>query len=404
MKSDEQNETENVGGRARVRWPPYTQRERELLERKFLGDWKNLDFMERFWEPVYDERDLLQWRRIAKAWRLRLSGRSYKEISRELGIDQRKECALVSGRNLRPYLASMYLNAEMLPTPRAGWKWILACTPKPTRPYPKAVAVPEKIQSFKDIVDFLAQFPPLPPDNTPLRFFGLSTEWFENNRTSVFGFLLGFLVGDGGKSYPECELRSRHYYKTAMTTNMAMSESNLRVLRYVQLGLDALGIESHQIQSNGILRWNSEASYVVTWILRACLGLKEGQRTSRNPVVMPWLASCPREFIAAFLQGLADSDGHVHKTRNYAEIASIPSSEFYQSLIEEIGQNSNAYPIAKPTTVRMNVNVAANIPLFNPVVRSYRLERLESKLQSESSSLPLFFQSLMLNSEGWMER
>jgi len=207
----EQKRTNERGGRARVRWPPYTRRERELLERKLLGDWESLGFMSRFWEPVYDERDTLQWRRIARAWRLRLSGKKYKEISRELGTDQRKACALVSGRKLRPYLASMYLNAEMLPKPRAGWKWILQCTPKPTRAYPKVVAVPEKIQGFKDIVDILAQFPPLPRDDQALRFFGLTTEWFENNRTSVFGFLLGFLVGDVGKSYPEYELRSRHY-------------------------------------------------------------------------------------------------------------------------------------------------------------------------------------------------
>jgi len=82
MKSDELSETDEGGGRARIRWPLYDGREPELLERMCLGDWKSLDFMSRFWESVYDERDLLQWKRLAAAWRLRASGKSFNNIPR----------------------------------------------------------------------------------------------------------------------------------------------------------------------------------------------------------------------------------------------------------------------------------------------------------------------------------
>jgi hypothetical protein len=238
---------ENKG--VRVRWPPYTPKERVVLQNKFLGDWKNLDFLETFWNPIYDEVDLVQYRRTAEAWRLRLSGKAFGSISTELGIDERKACALVSGRNLHPHLVQMYLNGQVLSKPKTGLKWILYATPKPTNMFPKTTLVPEKIQSYHDILDFLKRFPPVPANHPAVKYFGRSIEWVEQHRPELFGFLLGFIVGDAGKNYPEYEYRRRHYQKTALTTNMARSESNKRILRYIQLCLSAVGISSQRKRS-----------------------------------------------------------------------------------------------------------------------------------------------------------
>lgn len=113
-----------------------------MLDGKFPGDWENLGFLRGFWNPIWDHRDVVQYRRLAQAWRLRHQGRSFNDISKELAVDTGRACALVSGKNLRPYLAQMYLNCEMLAEPRHGWKWILQTTPKPTNPYPIAYRVP----------------------------------------------------------------------------------------------------------------------------------------------------------------------------------------------------------------------------------------------------------------------
>jgi len=248
----------------------------------------------------------------------------------------------------------MYLNREVLGKPKNGWKWILERTPKPTAPYPKVVEVPEKINAYQDITDFLAQFPPVPKEHPALEFFGIDVEWVERHKPELFGFLLAFLVGDAGKYYPEYENRGRHYNKAAMTTNMARTDSNFRVLKYVQLGLETIGIQSHQIDAHQlpdgyeVVRWNSETSNLITWIIRTCLGLKLGERTSRVSIDTPWIDSCPRDFIVAFLQGLAESDGHVDKTRNYAEISSVPNSEFYRRLIEKLGYTAKVYTFDDP--------------------------------------------------------
>jgi hypothetical protein len=365
-----------------------------MLNDKFLRDWENLDFLKSFWNPIYDDKDLFQYRRTAHVWRMRRSGETFNDISKKLGVDQRKACAIVSGKNLHPYLVQMYLISEMLHRPRDGWKWVLQCTPKPTNMLPKAYAVPEKIRSYQDIVDFLNQFPQVPAEHPAIRFFGLSSEWVVNHKLELFGFLLGFTVGDAGKGYPEYEYRSRHYRKTAITTNMAMKESNKRILRYVQLCLTTVGIPSHRNRSrNGIIRWNSEASNIITWILRVCVGLKEGQRTSRNPIEMSWLSECPREFVFAFFQGLAESNGSMNKHGYYAEIGSIPNSLFLKELLDKFNIASRVHPKDHPTSLRLNLTPALQIPLFHPIIASYRYRKMISHARRRKilPPLPPFF-------------
>ncbi|HEV2138523.1 MAG TPA: hypothetical protein VGR53_06745 [Nitrososphaerales archaeon] len=361
----------------RVRWQYFNLQERAMLERKFHGDWESLDFLENFWNPIYDQRDLFQYRRTAEVWRIRLSGKAFKEISRELQIDQRKACALVSGKNLHPNLVQMYLNSQMLSKPRIGWKWILECTPKPTNPFPRANSVPATIQTYQDILDFLKQFSPVPPDHPAIKFFGLSNEWVERHKPELFGFLLGFLLGDAGKNYPEYEHRSRRPFKTTLSTNMAISKSNIRVLRFFQLCLASIGIDSHQQKTRQpTIRWVSPGSATLTWILRVCLGLGIGQRTSRNPANMNWLFESPREFIVAFLQGLAESDGHVDKNGRYADIASKVNSIFLVRLLNILEVKAHAYPKSRPKETRMTLRESLKLPLFSPLIKSYRFKSM----------------------------
>ncbi|MDA4128186.1 MAG: hypothetical protein OK422_01780 [Thaumarchaeota archaeon] len=364
-------------------WPRYTEDERSILRRKFLGHWENLDFLEDFWNLIWDERDLQQYRRVAKVWRLRQSGKKFGEISKELGVDPRKACALFTGYNCRPYLVHMYLNRKRLGKPRPGWKWILERTPKPTDSYPKHSFVPNHIRAYQDILDFLAQFPVVPEDNPALKFFGLATRWVGERRAILFGFLLGFLVGDAGKQYADYEYRSRHYAKTAMCTNMARKVSNVRLLRYVQLTLASIGLSSRQGRSSrDIIRWNSVTSNILTWIINICLGLDSGGRTSLNPVKMNWLLSCPRGFLVSFFQGLADSDGYVNRRNYYVEISSVPNSQFYVLLLKSIGVNARFHPKADPRQVRMPLYQGAQLPIFNPLVASYRFREVVEYAQS----------------------
>jgi len=390
---------ENAIGQSRggrVRWTQYNDQERQILESKLLSDdAAKLDFLGDYWNVVHDEGDTTQCERMASVWRLSKQGQPFKTIGNTLHLDQRKACALVSGLNCRPYLAQMYLNREKLGPPRReGWKWILDCTPKPTNPYPRALQVPERIRSHEDILEFLKQFPPVSEESEALRFFGLTSAWAEEHKAELFWWLLGFMVGDMGKRYVHNEPRLRHYRKTAMNTRMTNKDSNLRVLRYVQLALECLGILSHKVHSeDGVVRWNSISSNILTWMIQVCSGLNEGEKTSTHQLDMPWMKSSPENLIIAFLQGLADSDGSVDTFGRYAEIASMPNSAFYKHLLDILGTNAHMYPATNPRTARILLQYAVQLPLFNPIIRSYRYEKViqHAIRRKIIPPLPLFF-------------
>lgn len=362
-----------VSSSSRVRWRAFDSWEGERLKEKLLGDWEQLDFLKNFWNLVYDRRDIEQYVLMAKSWQLRRDGLLFKEIGRSLGVDPGKACAYEMGLNCRPVIAQLYLNYLRIGKAPEGWKWILDSTPKPTNQYPRALQVPEHISGYEDILEFLSQFSPVAEGSETLRFFGLTSEWVELHKPDLFWFLLGFLVGDGGKYYSDSARNTRHYRKTSMSTRMAETDSNYRVLLYVQLALESMGIESFRVKSeNGVIRWNSEATNLLTWMLQVCIGLQEGQRTSYDPVVMPWLLSCPKHLVVAFLQGLADSDGNVEKHGYHANISSIPNSTFFKQLFDVIGTKSRLHPKRKPQQVRILLQPAMSLPLFNPIIRSYR--------------------------------
>jgi hypothetical protein len=259
--------------------------------------------------------------------------------------------------------------------------------------FPEAVAVPQKISSYQNILDFLKQFPPIPADHPAVKFFRLSSEWVKQHRPDLFGFLLGFLVGDAGKYFPEYIKHARHYSKTGLRTNMSVKESNTRVLTYLQLCLGALNLWSHEISpTSDAVRWTSESSDIITWMFRICIGLIPGERTSRNQVKMDWLMECPRSFIIAFMQGLADSDGSVAKSGYYAEIGSVPNSLFYQRLLAKIATPSRTHPKLQPIQLRINLLPALQLPLFNPIIASYRFEEMTAHaIRRNLPPLPSFF-------------
>ena len=253
--------------------------------------------------------------------------------------------------------------------------------------------VSERINSYKDILEFLKQFPPADEESQALRFFGLTSAWAEEHKAELFWFLLGFFVGDAGKRYVHNEPQFWHYRKTAMNTRMAYKDSNFRVLRYVQLALDSLGIVSHQDHSNNSqVHWNSESSNVLTWILQVCAGLKAGQTTSTHMLDMFWMKGCPKNLIIAFLQGLADSDGYVDIRGRYAEIASKPNSAFYKDILDIIGANAHSYPDKNPQMVRITLRHAIRLPLFHPIIElSLRANDSAFSLINHSSPPSSFF-------------
>lgn len=380
------------GWGGRTPWKKFTPQEVDRLRLEL--SWRNgLGFLEDFWNIVYDEKDVAQWRRFWRAWNLRAEGRDQETMATRLNVDQSLVSRTLSGFKWRPNLVQMYLVHSRIQRPREGWKWMLDCTPKPTNPYPRSLQVPERIRSHEDILEFLEQFPTVGEGSEALRFFGLTSEWAEEHAGELFWWLLGFLAGDMGKRYVHNELRVRHYRKSAMNTRMANTDSNFRVLRYVQLALEIIGISSHQVRSESqVIHWNSTSSNIITWMVQVCAGLKEGETTSNHSLVMPWMLTCPKNLIVAFLQGVADSDGYVDTRGFYAEISSVPNISFFSELLTSVGTEPHQYPRDQPRMVRILTQQAIRLPLFNPAINSYRWQQLvRHAIRRKIVSFPLPF-------------
>jgi hypothetical protein len=112
---------------------------------------------------------------------------------------------------------------------------------------------------------------------------------------------------------------------------------------------------------------------------------------------MPWLKRCPRAWIVAYLQGVAESDGHVHKQGRYADVAGRPNLRFYRYLFKILKIKANLYPKRAPRTVRISIASAAQLPLFNPIIRSYRYEGLIKHASKRGIPPPSSFSPSVFN-------
>jgi len=144
---------------------------------------------------------------------------------------------------------------------------------------------------------------------------GLSESFIQENRRNLFGYLLGFLVGDAAKrrSSPSCEM----FLEVQLTKKHRQNE---RLGEFVGLCANACGIRYYKIDDrfvnerlpHGRYHWKSQPSPLLSWMFSRCLGLLKGQLTAYDSVSIDWICSMERPFRIAFLQGLADSDGYVH--------------------------------------------------------------------------------------------
>jgi len=285
-----------------------------------------------FWDVRYREQDVAAYQRYLEILRLRSEGHSAASIGRMLRMNNVGK--YLKGQK-KPFLASLGKYAENLGRPREGFRWLPMRLKARGAPEDEWVQVPTQIRSFQDILAVLQQRSPVEEVSMLMPQFGYgSRSELTEEREEIFGFLLGAVLGDASK--PE-KGQSRFPSMTIALTLSKRKPNSLRFGQFVSLSIQAcLGLKMNRIRDAArsvwrftdaeCYRWVSQASPILFWLFRVCLGLKEGETTTRNPVKMDWILRTPRGFKIHFLQGLVESDGYVDCGRDRVVLASSPNT------------------------------------------------------------------------------
>ena len=85
-----------------------------------------------------------------------------------------------------------------------------------------------------------------------------------------------------------------------------------------------------------------------------------------------------------FLQGLADSDGFVDLQAQQVGIITQPNTDLIKRIFESLGVNPKKRIFGgRLEALMVNIRDAYKLPIFNPLVRSYRFKLLEKLIKAK---------------------
>ncbi len=365
LAMDTSEPIESRGGR-RVRWPPFHWLESPEIK----------PIVEDFWRARYDEDDLAMYNRFIEILRLYRNGLNGESISRSLDINNVGK--YITG-NKMSFLTRLRGEHDRLGPPKPAHKWLpLRLKPRGT-PDTAWVEVPTPTIRFGDIQSFIERITPTLVEPRLLTNFGFSSHReLESERTNLFGFLLGAIVGDSGKH----SKGTTRFYSRSLSLVLSKNKPNsYRFGEFVSLcGNASLGIGMHRVHDLPVSDkrygktecycWISSSSPLVSWVFNECLGLRDDETTTYDPLRMGWLLKTSRDFKIHFIQGLAESDGWPDASDDQVKLVSSPNTEFFKKLMEGLGCHPNKADQPLVQLLRCSTQDAFKLPFFSPRIAS----------------------------------
>lgn len=363
-------------------WPPYYWLESPEI-RPIVDD---------FWRVKYDEHDLALYDRFVRILGLSRGGHNGEEIGRILHMNNVR--AFLAGRK-KSFLTHLRSEHERLGTPELGCCWLpIQLKPRGT-PGREWIQVPSQIKDLRDIASVIGQRSATESVFSLKDEFGYnSREELAKERMSLFGFLVGAVIGDVGKH------RKGESRFPSKSLSLVLSKDKPNSFRFGQFttlcARASIGLEMHRIADSPVskhrfskaecFQWISPASPLVGWLFHGCLGLQTGELTTYNPMRMDWLLDTPSSFKAAVLQGISESDGWVDAGDDTICIVSSPNSALLSSVLDSLNLRHRTDHQELVDVLRVPTEEGAKLPLFNPRIRSVYFEQME--IMSHAWRLP----------------
>ncbi|MDV3243827.1 MAG: hypothetical protein LYZ66_01475 [Nitrososphaerales archaeon] len=337
---------------------------------------RTIPFADDFWEVRYKSEDVRAYKRYLKIVNLSKQGHTAASIERILRTNNVSK--YLRGQK-KSFLVNLEEWRERLGPPTRGFRWLpIRLKPRGT-PDNEWIQVPSKIKRFPDVWSVLDQRPQLEDANGARRAFAFETKDEPlAERINLFGFLLGAMIGDASKP---AKGQSRF---PSMTVALTLSKAKANSIRFgrfsaacmeVSLGLRMPRIRdaepsARRFTNAECYRWVSQSSPLVGWVFRVCLGLKEGETTTWDAVDMRWILRTSKSFLTHFMQGLAESDGHVDAGRDRVCIVSSPNTRLIVEVLRKLGVNPKVYSQPPIERVEIPTADAAGLPIFSERVCS----------------------------------
>jgi len=110
----------------------------------------------------------------------------------------------------------------------------------------------------------------------------------------------------------------------------------------------------------------------MTWMICACLGLKEQECTTYHPIEGRWLLEVSKPDRVAFLQGLNDGDGWASTRDQSLGNAYAPNIRFVRDLLLTLGIDSASDGTRVRIRSQAGITRAAQIPFFRHATERQR--------------------------------
>lgn len=225
------------------------------------------------------------------------------------------------------------------------------------------IQVPKKVKNYGAIKNFLNKI---------------------GSNTQFFGYLLGVMVGDASKHGIKRNNRVTRRLQLRLTKRY---DSNLGFGEYFCKCVKSLGLRIKRnkdcppgkCNTGPFYAWHSQCSQLIQWIFEKCLGLKDNETTTYNPIKANWMLKADKRFKIAFIQGLADSDGFVDMNAMQVGIITSPNTRLIKGLLASLNINSKErfFTVNKLSALMIKVKEAYNLPIFNESVNSYRYQKVK---------------------------
>ncbi len=347
---------------------------------KYFKRHPGINFIKYFYGIFINKKDIKDFKEYSKVILHRTRGFSASQIAKLTKISKRKIDHWIYEGN-KPFIIRILDHYLNLGKPKNNLKWLSINSTRGGLLIEPWIQVPEKIESYNDIYSVIKQLKVL------------QGKQIKTKKELCFAYLLGILIGDSSKTGIKRKQRVTRRIHLRLSKGY---KTNERLGEFVKLCTNYLSMRMNRCKDcpagkrnvYPFYTWISQSSLLIQWIFNVCLGLKNNELTTYNPIRADWILKSPREFKIFFLQGLADSDGFVDFSSQKVGIITEPNTGLIKNILKSLNISAKPWLITRTKlwTLMISIKDAYNLPTFNPTVKSYRYEQMEKLYKAKKIS------------------